>query len=56
MTVIGYTYRFSMAGIISFAAMEAIARDTAAGTVAATRVDMMVGMVVDIDAIRQCLL
>ena len=54
MTVTGYTYQVSMAGIISFAT-EAIAWDTAAGTVAATRVgtvaatrvDTVVGMVVD---------
>ncbi len=37
MTVTGYTYQVSMAGIISFAT-EAIAWDTAVGTVAATRV------------------
>ncbi len=54
MTVTGYTYQVSMAGIISFAT-EAIAWDTAVGTVAATRVGTVaatrvgtvVGMVVD---------
>ncbi len=46
MTVTGYTYQVSMAGIISFTT-EAIAWDTAVGTVAATRVDTVVGMVVD---------
>ncbi len=54
MTVTGYTYQVSIAGIISFAT-EAIAWDTAVGTVAATRVgtvaatrvDTVVGMVVD---------
>jgi len=68
MTVTGYTYQVSMAGIISFAT-EAIAWDTAAGTVAATRVDTVaatrvdtiaatrvdtvVGMAVNIDAISR---
>ena len=54
MTVTGYTYQVSIAGIISFNT-EAIAWDTAVGTVAATRVgtvaatrvDTVVGMVVD---------